>query len=577
MSPFVRMFCRFAAAAAMLVSLSAAADPPARVGRLSLAEGSVTFRLDRQDPGSPASYNWPVSAGALLDTGPDGRAEVQVGSSVFRLSGDGSVEFAALDDSRVSLQVWRGALAVSIRDRDQAEQIDLATPTAQVRFGGPGRYRVDVDDLGGNTRVSSRQGTAYVYRAGERFSVPEGQRVVIASGGWIQEVPQRDGFDAWVDAREAAGGAIQSLRYVSPEMTGYEDLDRYGQWTSVPDYGAVWYPWSVPADWAPYRYGRWAWMPPWGWTWVDQAPWGFAPFHYGRWLFLDGRWAWTPGGYIRRPIYAPALVAWIGDPGGGFGGSPAVGWFPLAPREVFVPAYRCSPSYVRRANINQVASPAAIDRAVAHPRAHAAFANRALPQAVTVVAADVLRSGAAISQAHVLRPEHRELARAPVSHRAPEPVRGVAATIPPPTTPAAVPAPPRHGAAPTPPSRAPSPVPGPARPGTPSVVVHPAAPAGTAAVISPQGRPAPPDPVGAARRLERPEVLRAAPHPTAPPSVVVPVRPAFAAPAVPPSVPAAREIAPAPLPSIPQPVPHMPAVREPREGRHDPGKPPHAR
>ncbi|HZX29754.1 MAG TPA: DUF6600 domain-containing protein [Rhodocyclaceae bacterium] len=569
MSPFVRMLCRFAAVAAMLASLSAAADPPARVGRLSLAEGSVTFRINRQDPGNPASYNWPVSGGALLDTGPDGRAEVQVGSSVFRLGGDSSVEFTALDDSQIALQVWRGALAANIRDRDQADQIDVGTPTAQVRFAGPGRYRVDVDDQGGNTRVASRQGTAYVYRAGEQIPVPDGQRVVIAEGGWIQEVPRRDGFDAWVDARDAAGDTIQSLRYVSPEMTGYEDLDRYGQWTSVPDYGAVWYPWSVPADWAPYRYGRWAWVPPWGWTWVDQAPWGFAPFHYGRWLFLDGRWAWAPGGYIRRPVYAPALVAWIGDPGGGFGGLPAVGWFPLAPREVFIPAYRCSPGYIRRANINQGSSPAAINQALADPRPHRAFANRALPQAVTVVAADVLRSGAAISQAHVLRPDHRDLARAPVSHRVPDPVRGAATPVPPAAAPALFP--PRTGHAFSPVENRP------VRRQAPPVVAHPAFPAGAAIVAPPAGRPVSPEPAPAIRRHDRPEVPRSAPRPFLPPPLAAPVRPAAVTPTLPPTVPAPREIAPSPTLAIPQPVPHMPAIREPREPHHAPGNPPHAR
>ncbi|MFO1296524.1 MAG: DUF6600 domain-containing protein [Rubrivivax sp.] len=85
-----------------------------------------------------------------------------------------------------------------------------------------------------------------------------------------------------------------------------------------PDYGAIWYPSTVTAGWAPYRYGRWAWVRPWGWTWVDEAPWGFAPFHYGRWVHWHGRWCWAPGGYVQRPVYAPALVAWVGGPGLGF-------------------------------------------------------------------------------------------------------------------------------------------------------------------------------------------------------------------------------------------------------------------
>ena len=102
--------------------------------------------------------------------------------------------------------------------------------------------------------------------------------------------------------------------FVSPEMTGVEDLDRHGGWQQHPEYGAVWTPTQVVVGWAPYRHGQWVWQRPWGWTWVDDAPWGFAPFHYGRWLSWGGRWCWAPGPRVARPVYAPALVAWVGGP-----------------------------------------------------------------------------------------------------------------------------------------------------------------------------------------------------------------------------------------------------------------------
>ena len=70
--------------------------------------------------------------------------------------------------------------------------------------------------------------------------------------------------------------------HVSPAMTGFEELDLYGSWDTVPDCRAVWYPSSVPAEWAPYRDGQWVWVEPWGWTGSMPGPWGFAPFHYGR-------------------------------------------------------------------------------------------------------------------------------------------------------------------------------------------------------------------------------------------------------------------------------------------------------
>src|SRR5262249_13653444 len=142
---------------------------------------------------------------------------------------------------------------------------------------------------------------------------------------------------------------------VSPDTVGWQDLDDNGDWRNVPEYGNVWVPREVPAGWAPYHNGHWAWIEPWGWTWVDDAPWGFAPFHYGRWAYVGNSWAWVPGPPAVRPVYAPALVAWVGGSnfsvgvsfGGGGGG---IGWFPLGPREVYVPSYQSSPTYVNRVN-----------------------------------------------------------------------------------------------------------------------------------------------------------------------------------------------------------------------------------
>src|SRR5262249_30022042 len=97
------------------------------------------------------------------------------------------------------------------------------------------------------------------------------------------------------------------------------------------------------------------------WTWVDDAPWGFAPFHYGRWVVVGGVWGWVPAprpvvgvAYV-RPVYAPALVAWVGGPHFGVAvgvGAAPVGWFPLGPREVTVPSYRASRTYVTNVNVS---------------------------------------------------------------------------------------------------------------------------------------------------------------------------------------------------------------------------------
>jgi hypothetical protein len=53
-------------------------------------------------------------------------------------------------------------------------------------------------------------------------------------------------------------------------------------------------------------------------------------------------------------MWAPALVAFVGgsaDLISRFSAGVGVGWFPLAPGEVFVPGYRVSRAYVNNVNI----------------------------------------------------------------------------------------------------------------------------------------------------------------------------------------------------------------------------------
>ncbi len=413
----------FALVAVVALPALAQSDPPARVGRLALIENQVFFRVDRNDQGGPATLNWPVSSGAIIETGRRGRAEIWIGSTAYRLAGDSQAEFTAVDDSSVDLRLNGGSLAVSILDRDQVDDLIVATPDGDVRFLTPGRYRVDV--YSDHSELSVQAGQATFDDRGRVVPVAAGQKASRwnngserVDGDWDQ-----DEFDQWVAHRENVTLASVSRRYVSPHMTGYQDLDGYGNWQTVPEYGAVWYPGAIADDWAPYRYGRWAWVAPWGWTWIDQAPWGFAPFHYGRWAMIRGRWGWVPGSHVARPVYAPALVGWIGNPGWHLefsaGAAPAVGWFPLAPREVYVPGYRYSHNYVRQLNAGHVRDVGVIDRAERGGQ-RPAFANNSLPRAVTVVPANLMREGRPITRGELRQPPRAEMGRAPLARRAPD-------------------------------------------------------------------------------------------------------------------------------------------------------------
>jgi hypothetical protein len=334
-----------------------ALDPPGRVGSVTLLGGPV-FMVDLATGSrEEALLNWPVTGGWRIETGRGGRAEVRIGSTALRLDEETTVDFPRLDDRFVQVAVLRGSVSLRLRSREVLGEIELLTQRERMVFEDVGRYRIDVDRPPGLTAVTAFFGRVRIGINRSTFVVGSGQRGELAASPLVSfEIggAAADRFDEWVAARDAREDSVRSTAYVSRETTGVEMLDEYGDWRTVEEYGPVWFPRGVPATWAPYRYGRWVWVSPWGWTWVDEAPWGFAPLHYGRWVVAGGYWGWVPGVVVPRPMFAPALVAWFGAPGFGVTVGAPVGWFPLGPREVYVPAFRHTPRYLRVVNLQHV-------------------------------------------------------------------------------------------------------------------------------------------------------------------------------------------------------------------------------
>lgn len=326
-------------------------DPPGRVGRLSYMRGPVSYAPGGVDQWAEALLNYPLTTGTALWTDERGRAELRIGSTAVRMDQFTELYILNLDDQAAQLRVAQGTIDVGLYHLGADEQFEVATPTASLALVNPGHYRIQVTDDG--TLVTVRSGRVDVATSTAAFAVQAGQTVWIVDTGsgtvaQLVATPALDEFGQWSLARQRREQqALQAAsQYVSPAMTGYDDLVYHGAWRTVPTYGAVWFP-RVPTGWAPYRDGRWVWISPWGWTWVDHAPWGFAPFHYGRWVLIDGIWAWVPVPRTVRPVFAPALVVFVII-------GPTIGWFPLAPREVYVPPYRVSPTYFRTINITVV-------------------------------------------------------------------------------------------------------------------------------------------------------------------------------------------------------------------------------
>ncbi|KVC65447.1 DUF6600 domain-containing protein [Burkholderia stagnalis] len=390
-------------------------DPPGRVARLNYLSGAVTTEPAGTDTWSYAAVNRPLTTGDQLWNDAGARSELHIGSSAVRLGESTSLSVMNLDDTTTQLKVGLGTVSTHVRALPPGTSYEIDTPNLALGIAGPGDYRVDVAPNGASTTVTVRRGSATVYGDTGQYPLSAGQQVVFTGTGLqvAQQAgaPAYDPLDQWAANRDAAEDRSVSARYVSRDIPGYQDLDANGTWRDNPSYGAMWVPNDTPADWAPYRDGHWIWQAPWGWTWVDDAPWGFAPYHYGRWAYVDDSWAWVPGPVVvsEPPVYAPALVAFVGGGGGrgGFdwsvglavGGAAAAGcaWFPLGPGERWHPGWGgWSPRYYDRVNQHIVVNNVNVNKTVNVTNItniNNTYVNFRAPHAITAVPATAFVHG----------------------------------------------------------------------------------------------------------------------------------------------------------------------------------------
>jgi len=334
-------------------------DPPGRVARLNYIQGSISFQPGGETDWVQANPNRPLTTGDNLWADKDSRGELHIGSTSIRIASETGITFLNLDDRTVQIQLAQGSMNVNVRRLDGGDAFEIDTPNLAFTLQRPGEYRVDVDPNGNATAVTVRTGEGEATGGGSNYHMDSGDSATFTGTDSLTydggPAGALDEFDSWCRSRDDREERSQSAQYVSRDVIGYDDLDDNGDWRDVPDYGYVWFPRRVAVGWAPYRFGHWAWIAPWGWTWVEDEPWGFAPFHYGRWAEVEGGWCWVPGPKVVRPVYAPALVVFVGGPrfnmSLSFGGGGGVAWFPLGPREVYVPPYHTSERYVQKVNV----------------------------------------------------------------------------------------------------------------------------------------------------------------------------------------------------------------------------------
>lgn len=284
--------------------------------RLSFIDGQVSYWREGADDWVDARRNLPLAAGDALYAGANSNFELQFDSRSFARA-DENTELSVLNQEAryIQFKVTQGLVSFDIRSMAVGDSVEVDTPDGAFTIEQPGYYRVEVNSR--ETRfITRRGGRATLTTAdGRTLSIYPSEEIVVTAGDPVQvatyAAPPADAWDRWNDARSDRIGESVSARYLPPDVYGAEDLDHYGHWRVVPEYGAVWIPRSVAPGWAPYSTGIWAWDPYYEWTWIDDAPWGWAPFHYGRWVYIGGYWAWAPGPVVRRSVYAPALVAFL--------------------------------------------------------------------------------------------------------------------------------------------------------------------------------------------------------------------------------------------------------------------------
>ena len=397
---------------------SAAERTPAR---LSFTDGRVSFWRAGAPQWSQAVVNTPLAPGDELATGSPGTLELQVGPRAFIRSWTNSqLGLLSQEFDFLQIKLTNGHLSLDLRTLASGETVEVDTPNAAITFEHPGYYRIEI--AGERTSIITRRGgrATVTPASGESIEMLPSEEVVVEGSAATQvasyAAPRPDPWDRWNYARTDSFSQAVSARYVSPGTYGAEELDRYGTWREVPEYGPLWIPTSVPSNWVPYSTGSWIMDPYYGWTWVSSLPWGWAPFHHGRWVHVDRYWGWAPGPVVSRPVYAPALVAFLGTPSLGVGvsvGTPLVGWVALGWGEPCIPWWGSAgfahrpwwggwggPRFVNTHAVNRTA--------VINVQNITVYGNSAVPNAVVAVNHDRFGRGP-ITNVRVRQPDLRTL------------------------------------------------------------------------------------------------------------------------------------------------------------------------
>ncbi len=276
-----------------------------------------------------ALVNTPVLAGTEVQTGHDGRAELQFNDgNIARMAPNSAVAVLALPEGGEELRVMRGLSYLETNAEGTGTLTVQAGPDG-VRLSQGSLVRFDLDRT--PLQIGVLRGSAQFTSASSDigFEVSNGQTAAIdpsdSNSYDVNGELANNSWDAWNTDRDqtiaelAQGETNARVGNGDANSPGWNDLDYYGTWYNVPGAGMAWAPDGVDASFDPYGSGAWTSYPGVGPTWVSAYPWGWLPYHCGGWNYFSGfGWGWQPGGC-------------------GYGGA---GWYPYSGVHNGPPGYR---------------------------------------------------------------------------------------------------------------------------------------------------------------------------------------------------------------------------------------------
>ena len=302
----IKLLIVAAAATSLLLTVPAFADSQARVVRLSEVQGDVQVDRNAGQGLEKAFLNLPITQGVKLQTGKDGRAEVEFeDGSTLRVTPETVITFPQLSlrdsGAKVStVHLQEGSAYVNFAG-SKDDEFTLTFAHEKLALAHSAHLRLEMGDadatlavFNGEVQVQGDAGTVAVSKNHTaQFDLTDDDHYELAKS------VEPDPFDAWDKEQNQYHQQYASNSYssYSPYAYGTNDLNYYGSFSNVPGYGNVWQPYFAGAGWDPFMNGAWAFTPGFGYGWVSGYPWGWTPYHYGSWVYLPtSGWGWLPGG-----------------------------------------------------------------------------------------------------------------------------------------------------------------------------------------------------------------------------------------------------------------------------------------